>query len=167
MKTLILVRHAKSSWDNPLISDHDRPLLEIGKKRTRLVIAKLQEMKIRPDLIISSSAVRAIETARYLAKGVNYPVEMIKTSSVYYTASARELLNEFLDMPDRFNTIMLVGHNPTMTNLTNKFLSNPIDNLPTTGIVQICFKTDKWDQIHLSKIESQAVITPKNLNGNH
>ena len=163
MKTLILVRHAKSSWDNPTLSDHDRPLLEIGKKRTRLVISRLQDLKVQPDIIISSSAVRALETAKYIAKGLNYPVESIKTSDAYYMASKQELLNEFFDMPDRFNTVMLAGHNPTLTNLANKFLSQPLDNLPTSGVVKIVFDTDKWDQICKARIESELVITPKKI----
>ncbi|MFA5417601.1 MAG: histidine phosphatase family protein [Bacteroidales bacterium] len=162
MKTLILVRHAKSSWDNPNLSDHDRPLLEIGKKRTRLVISRLQNLKVQPDIIISSSAVRALETAKYIAKGLNYPVESIKASNAYYLASEQELINEFFDMPDRFNTVILTGHNPTLTNLANKFLSKPLDNLPTSGVVKICFKSNKWDQIMHAELESQDIITPKN-----
>lgn len=161
MKTLIIVRHAKSSWDNPMLTDHDRPLLEMGKKRTRLVVNKLQEMNIKPDLILCSSASRAMETAQFIAKGLNYPREAIKSSSSYYLASTRDLMNEFFDMPDRFNTIMMIGHNPTLTNLANRFLSNPLDNLPTSGVVQLCFKTESWDQIHLAELESELVITPK------
>ncbi len=163
MKTLIIVRHAKSSWDNPMLTDHDRPLLEIGKKRTRLVVNKLQDLQIKPDLIISSSATRALETAQYLAKGLGYPKETIKTSSAYYLASTRDLLNEFFDMPDRFHTVMMVGHNPTLTNLANKFLTRPLDNLPTSGIVKLCFKTDSWDQILQSELTCELVITPKSL----
>jgi len=163
MKTLIIVRHAKSSWDNPMLTDHDRPLLEIGKKRTRLVVNKLQELNIHPDLIISSSATRALETAQYLAKGLNYPKEAIKTSSAYYMASTRDLLNEFFDMPDRFNTVMMVGHNPTLTNLSNNFLTQPLDNLPTSGIVKLCFNTDSWDRILQSELTCELVITPKSL----
>jgi len=163
MKTLIIVRHAKSSWDNPMLTDHDRPLLEIGKKRTRLVVNKLQDLHLKPDLIISSSAIRALETAQYLAKGLDYPKEAIKTSSAYYMASTRDLLNEFFDMPDRFNTVMMVGHNPTLTNLANNFLTRPLDNLPTSGIVKLCFKTDSWDQILQSELTCELVITPKSL----
>lgn len=118
MKTLIIVRHAKSSWDNTHLADHDRPLLEVGKKRTRLIIAKLQDLNIQPDLIISSSAKRALETAQYLAKGLSYSKDKIKSSANYYTASATELMNEFYDMPESFNTVMLVGHNPTLTYLS-------------------------------------------------
>ncbi|HQQ12358.1 MAG TPA: histidine phosphatase family protein, partial [Bacteroidales bacterium] len=70
MKTLYIVRHAKSSWDFPEVSDHDRPLLEKGKKRTRKIIDFLQKKKVKPDLIISSSALRARETAGYLAVGL-------------------------------------------------------------------------------------------------
>jgi phosphohistidine phosphatase len=167
MKTLIIVRHAKSSWDNPMLSDHDRPLLEMGKKRTRLVVNKLQEMNIQPDLIISSSAIRAFETAQYVAKGLNYPKDAIKASESFYMASTREILNEFFDMPDRFNTLMVVGHNPTLTHLANLFLSTPLDNLPTSGVVLLHFKTDHWDQIHLSKPVREEVITPKSLKKKH
>lgn len=164
MKTMIIVRHAKSSWDNPMLTDHDRPLLEIGKKRTRLVVNKLQELGVRVDLIVSSSAVRALETAKYMAKGLGYQAELIKSSSYYYMASTQDLLNEFFDLPDQFATVMLVGHNPTLTNLANQFLTKPLDNLPTSGVVQLQFKTDKWDQIHRAEIENELIITHKKIN---
>jgi len=163
MKTLIIVRHAKSSWDNTHLADHDRPLLEVGKKRTRLIIAKLQDLNIQPDLIISSSAKRALETAQYLAKGLSYSKDKIKSSANYYTASATELMNEFYDMPESFNTVMLVGHNPTLTYLSNQFLSDPIENLPTSGAVILRFDTETWDQLPHIQAYEELIITPKDL----
>ena len=163
MKTLIIVRHAKSSWEHTHLADHDRPLLEVGKKRTRLIISRLQDLNIQPDLIISSSAKRALETAQYLAKGLSYSKDKIKSSSNYYTASHTELMNEFYDMPDDFNTVMLVGHNPTLTYLCNQFLNDPIENLPTSAVVIMRFDTETWDQLPHLQAREELVITPKDL----
>ena len=80
MKTLYIVRHAKSSWDQAGLADHQRPLLEKGKKRTKRIIDYLLENNIKADLIISSHAVRALETARIIGYALNYPVDEIRIS---------------------------------------------------------------------------------------
>lgn len=163
MKTVYIVRHAKSSWDFPHLSDHERPLLEKGKKRTRLINDYLIQNKIQVDLIVSSHAVRAYETAAIIARSINYPKESIRIDRMIYHANAERLIDQFYDMPNEINSVMLVGHNPTLTNFANQYLEKKIEWLPTSGVVCVNFKTDKWEDISLASFEPVFVITPKIL----
>ncbi|MCF8230014.1 MAG: histidine phosphatase family protein [Bacteroidales bacterium] len=163
MKTLYIVRHAKSSWDYPDLPDHDRPLLEKGKKRTKKIIDFLLENKVRVDYIISSSAERALETAKFLARAMNYPIEDIKVDPQVYHADVAKLEDQFYDLSDQFQSLMIVGHNPTFTNFANEFLENKIDWLPTSGIVCIEFDTNYWEKIFDVKSKTRFIIYPKML----
>lgn len=163
MKTLYIVRHAKSSWDHPDLHDHDRPLLEKGKKRTKKIIDHLTDKQIKVDYILSSSAVRALETAKYLARALHYPLEEIKVDSQIYRADANKLKDQFYDLSDKLKSIMIVGHNPTFTNFANYFLEEKIDWLPTSGVISINFDTDQWDRIFEAESRLNFFITPKML----
>lgn len=161
MKTLYIVRHAKSSWDSPGNADHERPLLEKGKKRTKRVIDYLLENKVQVDLIISSHAVRARSTANIIANALHYPENEIQISANVYHGDLDSLFNIFYDLSDNIHSLMLVGHNPTFTTFANNFLDKEIDWLPTSGIVCIEFDTDKWEQLPLADKKTKFVISPK------
>jgi len=133
MKTLYIVRHAKSSWKYPELPDDERPLLEKGKKRTKRVIDYLLEKKVKVDYIISSHAVRAYDTAKILAHALNYKTDEIKVDHEIYYADSDKLFNQFYDLPDRYDSIMIVGHNPAFTNFSNCFAVPNIDWLPTSN----------------------------------
>ena len=163
MKTVIIVRHAKSSLDFNDIPDLKRPLTEKGKKNTKKVIDYLLERNIRVDYILSSHAVRAIETAKILAHALNYTKEDIKSDPQLYFSDSKGILNQFYDLPDRFNTVMIVGHNPAMTDFVNRYLSEPVDHLPTSGIVSIAFMTEDWDQVPKADFEINFVLFPKEM----
>lgn len=163
MKTIYIVRHAKSSWDISETPDEKRPLLEKGKKRTKRVIDYLQAHDIKVDCIISSHAVRALETARIIAHGLKYPPEDILIDKKIYHASGDSLIDQFFDLPARFNSIMIVGHNPSLTDFANQFLKDPIENLPTSGVVSITFNTEKWEEIPLAKRKTNFILFPKEL----
>lgn len=163
MKTLYLVRHAKSSWNYPELMDEERPLLEKGKKRTKKVIDYLLKNKVEVDCIKSSHAVRAMETAKIIAHALNYPVDGIKVERQIYHANAELLFDQFFDLPESVDSLMLVGHNPAFTNFANYFLDRKIDWLPTSGVVSITFKTDAWDQIIQAKRKTNFVVLPKKL----
>ncbi|NTV82928.1 MAG: hypothetical protein HGA23_01330 [Bacteroidales bacterium] len=163
MKTIYIVRHAKSSWDQVDTPDEQRPLMEKGKKRTKKVIDFLHHNKVEVDYIISSHAVRALETARILAHALKYPKENIKIDKHVYFASGSSLIDQFFDLPERFNSVMIVGHNPSLTDFSNQFLATPIDNLPTSGVVSISFDTDKWEKIPLAARKTNFVLIPKEL----
>lgn len=163
MKTIIVVRHAKSSWDFPHLSDHERPLLEKGKKRTRLINDYLIKNNIAVDLIISSHAVRAYETAKIIARAIGYPIEEININRMIYHANADRLIDQFFDLPNNVQKVMLVGHNPTLTNFVNQYLDKKIDWLPTSGIVSIDFDTEKWEDLSMAKYKPNFVVFPKML----
>jgi len=163
MKTIYIVRHAKSSWDFPHLSDHERPLIEKGKKRTRLINDYLIKNKIQVDLIVSSHAVRAYETAAIIARSIAYPRESIRIDRMIYHTNADRLIDQFYDLSDDVNSVMLVGHNPTLTNFVNQYLDKKIEWLPTSGVVCVQFKTDKWEDLSLAPFEPVFVISPKML----
>lgn len=163
MKTIYLVRHAKSSWDFPHLSDHERPLLEKGKKRTRLINDYLIRNKIAVDLMLSSHAVRAHETARIIARAIDYPQDTIRIDRMIYHSNADRLIDQFYDLPEEVDSVMLVGHNPTLTNFANQYMEPKIEWLPTSGVVCVEFDTDKWDDISLAKYNHIFTVYPKML----
>jgi phosphohistidine phosphatase len=161
MKTLYLLRHAKSSWDNPDLSDFERPLLDKGLKKSKLMIDYLLENEITVDLIVSSPAVRALATAEIFAKALNYPIENIRKDRSIYFGDADKLYEQFFDVPRHVNAMMLVGHNPTLTNFANEFLEKKIDYIPTSGIVSISFDTDYWEKAGIAKRKTNFVVYPR------
>lgn len=163
MKTVYIVRHAKSSWDFPHLSDHERPLLEKGKKRTRLINDFLIKNKISADLIVSSHAVRAHETAKIIARAIDYPQDAIRIDRMIYHSNADRLIDQFYDLSNDFESVMLVGHNPTLTNFANHYLEEKIEWLPTSGVVCIEFDTDKWEDISMAKYRTIFTVYPKML----
>lgn len=163
MKTLYIVRHAKSSWNFPELSDDERPLLEKGKKRTRKIIDFLQNKEVKLDLIISSHAVRALETARIIGYGLDYPADEILVSRQVYHATADQLFDQFFDLKEEVNNLMLVGHNPTLTYFANKFLDEKIEWLPTSGVVSVSFDTRVWINLPMAKTHTNFIVYPKML----
>lgn len=163
MKKVYIVRHAKSSWDNPGLSDHDRPLLEKGKKRTALVGYFLAEKNISVDLIISSSAVRAYETAKIIAKYIAYPAEDIKIDSGIYHTDADSIVDGIYALPNDIQSVMFFGHNPTFTYFANQWMDESIDWLPTSGVVAISFNTNKWEDLAKAKFKTDFYITPRKV----
>jgi phosphohistidine phosphatase len=166
MKTIYIVRHAKSSWDKIDLPDQKRPLMEKGKKRTKKVISYLEDKQIRIDNIISSPAVRAYETAKILAQGLNYPADAIKIDPQLYHAEGEWILEHFRELPNRFDSVMVVGHNPSLTDLANLLLKSPIENLPTSGVVCISFDADNWKDVPVSAHRTNFILFPKELPGN-
>jgi phosphohistidine phosphatase len=163
MKTLYVVRHAKSSWEDMSLSDHDRPLLPIGEKKTKRIVNYLKGKGVLPDLFISSSATRAYETARIIAKGLGYPEEKIVKEPNLYHASDDDILKELYGLDNDIDSVMIFGHNPTLTYFVNRYLDHTIFNLPTSGLAGIVFETDKWEKIGGAKNHIQFFVTPKML----
>jgi len=146
--------------------DIDRQLLEKGLKRTRHIIDFLLKKNIQVDLVISSPAVRALETARILAHALQFPMTNHKIERLLYEGDEDKISDLFYDIPLKTESLMIVGHNLTITNFANLFLPEPIDYLPTSGIVCIQFDTNFWDEIWQAKIISNFVVTPKMLKSN-
>lgn len=163
MKHLYIARHAKSSWEDFTISDHDRPILAKGGERTKKVAAALKAKHILPGLIISSTAKRAQQTAILLAKGLGYEVDNIKFEKSIYHAMEDNILDELYGLDNNIQSVMIVGHNPAFTDFVNMFSKKMIDNLPTSAVAAITFKTDKWEKISNSKFKLDFILTPKGL----
>ncbi len=147
MKTLILVRHAKSSWDDPYQADHDRPLNERGERDAPRMGKRLKEKEITPDLIISSTATRARETAIKITQSLGVQESRIQTNKNLYHADEDMMLRLIRKLPDTADCVMLFGHNPGLTDFSNAMTEDFIDNIPTCGVVQIACPVDAWSQV--------------------
>ena len=146
MRELFIMRHAKSSWDDPMLSDFERPLNRRGKEDAPLMGEHLNRLGIKPDLIVSSPAKRAKKTAKIVAQKLGYPEEKIEWKECIYEASAQALLYLVCQLPDDAKRVMLVGHNPGFTMLANTLGDIAVENIPTAGVVGIAFDTSKWSE---------------------
>jgi len=146
VKRLYLVRHAKSSWKNPELDDFDRPLNKRGKRDAPLMGQRLREANVRPDLIISSPAKRARKTAKIIAAQIEYPGKKIQWTESLYAAETLILLQILHKIEDSVEQLMLVGHNPGLTQLAELLTKEQIDNIPTTGIFAVGLDIESWGQ---------------------
>lgn len=161
MKTLYLMRHAKSSWKHAELNDLDRPLLEKGLKRTRLIIEHLQKKNTVIEFVITSHAIRASETARLMAHAFNVEDHNFRVEKGVYMADASSLMDQFFDLPHKVSNVLMVGHNPSITSFANTFLKDKIDYLPTSGVIAIGFYTDKWEDLPLADYKTEFMVFPK------
>ena len=149
MKTVFLIRHAKSSWDDPNLDDHDRPLNKRGEKDGPKMAELFLEQFGEVDAIISSTALNIEGTDRVL-----------HTSSLYCSMS-REVHDVIRSLPDAYESVALFGHNPSFTSIANQFEGQVIPNIPTCGIVQIQSNINHWADWSARKGIIQAFIYPK------
>ena len=147
MKTLYLVRHAKSSWNNANLSDHDRPLNGRGERDAPLMGKRLRRRKPQPTIIIASSAVRAETTATLLAEAIGYPTSELKIDARLYGAEPNDVVSIIRELDNAIDCAMLVGHNPTFTDLINTLGGCEIDNVPTCGMAVLTFPIENWAKI--------------------
>ena len=163
MITLTLIRHGKSSWNDSSLSDWERPLKNRGKKDALLVGNKLKEENILPDKIVSSSAKRAYDSAKRIAECLSYPESKIAITDDIYFATMDQLIGIIKNLNSDWEHVFLFGHNPYFTDLANKFGDRLIGNLPTTGVYQITFKCEKWEDIATENGKCSYFLTPKEL----
>ncbi len=161
MKELILVRHAKSSWKAPTLDDRERPLNQRGERDAPEMGARLARRKDRPDLIVSSPAVRTLETARIIAKKLGYARGSIVVEERLYGAGVAELLDVIRHADESVATLMLFGHNPGLTELANHLGPRPIPNLPTCGVLHLGFETDTWSIVGYARGDEVLFDFPK------
>ena len=164
-KEILLVRHAKSSWDDPYLDDHDRPLNERGLRNAPDMGKRLQGLGIRTDAWISSTALRAITTAEILAEQVGFPPDQIQRSKDLYHASATELQEFIAGLDDAIGSAILFGHNPGMSSLVANLYGLPIDNLPTSGVVHLQFNENTWSAVSSAPPARAYFDFPKNESG--
>jgi len=153
-KLLLILRHAKSSWEFEELSDHDRPLNNTGKRDAPLMGRKLLKQQLVPQLIISSSAVRAHSTARKVAKACGYEDEIL-IDPVLYGSGYSDYLNVLINQEDKHDIIMLVGHNPISEQLV-EVLTGEIVTMSTCAIACISLPITSWKQI-IAKTKGQLL----------
>jgi phosphohistidine phosphatase len=146
MKKLLIIRHAKSSWKDPYLEDHERPLSPRGSKDMPKMAHRLKSKSIFPDLIYASDAVRAEATALLLVQHLALPMTSITLTRDLFHASSNTILAKIHSCPDTYGSLAIIGHNPGLNELIWSLGEN-IDNLPTAGIFGITFNTDKWKTV--------------------
>lgn len=147
MKTLYLIRHAKSSWKNELLDDFERPLNHRGKQDAPMMGKRLKKLEIMPDAVVSSPAKRARKTTAKIAKELEYPVEKIQLVPEIYEAEIIDLLQVIEQLSDSASSVFLVGHNPGMSGLAEYLTGDFPGNLPTCSVFAIDFQIDSWQEV--------------------
>jgi len=160
MKNLIVIRHAKSSWEAPL-KDIDRPLDQRGINDAHLVAANCIKFIPSTYIMWSSPAKRASETALIFAQNISYPIESIDFKDELYTFDENQLEKVIKSCSNVFESVILFGHNEAITNFVNKFGDVFIDHVPTSGFVSLQFDTDNWEKIN--KGRTKKTIFPKKI----
>lgn len=160
MKNLIVIRHAKSSWEVP-VNDKERPLTHKGMKDAHLVSSHINNFIPKTYIMWSSSAKRALDTALIFAQNMSYPIEYIVYKDDLYTFDEKKLEKVVKSCNNLFESIILFGHNEAITNFVNKFGDTFINNVPTAGFVSLQFDTDNWNKIKKGK--TKKIIFPKDL----
>jgi phosphohistidine phosphatase len=158
MKTLYLIRHAKSDWNNSGLTDFDRPLNKRGLKDAAFMAEKLNELDFNPTFVVCSPAQRTKTTAQLIANS---------TSTLFdpaiYEASLQDLTRLISFLPNQQKDIALIGHNPSITALANYLTDDFIDNMPTCSIVKIELEIDNWDEVVQGIGIKKYFITPKSF----
>lgn len=145
MKTLYIIRHAKSSWSDISLDDFERPLNKRGKNDAPVMGARLKQKNIMPDIIFSSSAKRAKMTAKIIANEIDYKKKIIFKKRIY-EADINALHNMLKNIDDKYNIAFLIGHNPELNELA-EFYVDYDDNLPTCAIIGIEFLCEHWKNV--------------------
>ena len=160
MKTLFLIRHAKSSWGDTALPDEDRPLNDRGRRDAPKMGERLAKRDVKPDLILSSPAMRALETAEIIAKKLDYRRKDIVVDGRLYAVGADELLDVIHKLGDKLERVMLFGHNPGLTELAHR-LSSKIAHMPTCAVAEFTFDAKSWSKIGKVKLAKVAFDYPK------
>jgi phosphohistidine phosphatase len=159
MKTLFLLRHAKSSWDDPNLPDFDRPLNKRGLKTAPFVGKLMKERKIQPDIILSSPAKRAAHTAELVKESGQLKANIMFNEEIY-EASPLKLLSILSKVEDKYLSVLMVGHNPGMEELL-KILTGENESMPTAALAKIELKISSWKEISENSGKLEFLIRPK------
>ena len=160
MKTLYMVRHAKSSWKHDVI-DHQRPLKGRGKRDCKLVSEKVKQDVKPPQLIISSDANRALSTAKYFKEVFNISDKKFKTDHDLYDFGGQNVMRIIKELDDSLDKVMIVGHNHAFTSIVNMLGDDHINNVPTCGFIVLEFEVDSWKDVKSGKLVTK--IFPREL----
>jgi len=169
-KKLFLMRHAKSSWDDPKLDDHERPLTTRGRKAAAGMAGYIRDKKIAPDVILCTSAVRARETLELLrAELPNTPT--VKIEPKLYPATSEDLLRRIRRLSPRASSVLVIGHNPAMQELVLSLASRgpELDSVrkkfPTSALAILEARVDRWGALAPEGAALVGFVTPKKLKG--
>ena len=142
MKTLLILRHAKSSWKNTGLADHDRPLAKRGQRDAPRMGRLLRDENLTPDLILSSTAKRALDTAEAVAEASGYEGE-VESRPEFYMAGAEAYLRALRALSDDYECVMVIGHNPGLEELV-EVLTGEAEAMPTAALAQVALTLKRW-----------------------
>jgi phosphohistidine phosphatase len=167
MKTLYLVRHAKSSWEDPYQKDIVRPLNKRGKRDAPKMGKRLKEKHIHPDLIVTSPAERALTTSILMAQAIGYAQDNINTDKKLYHAGPEQILTVIRKLSERHQVVFVYAHNPGITEFANKLSTESFitDNIPTCGVVAFRIAIESWKDVDWKTGEMEFYDYPKNKQG--
>lgn len=161
MKTIAFIRHAKSDWNNDL-PDFERPLKKRGKNDAPMMGKYIRDSFTLPDLIISSPATRARQTAELLAAELGYPADSIAYARELYMADSETYFRIIHEIEDNVDNVYIVSHNPGTENIINQISDARLDHMPTCGIAQIGFEVNAWLDVHEASGKILRFDIPKN-----
>ncbi|MBI4617050.1 MAG: histidine phosphatase family protein [Planctomycetes bacterium] len=161
MKTLLVLRHGKSSWQDPFLADPDRPLKKRGKRAAKKMGEEIRRRALLPELVLSSKAKRARQTAKRAAEAMGYEGEVLREKDLYFT-SAKKHLDVIAGLDDRHSRVLLVGHNPDLEDLVEK-LTGESPALPTAALAAIELAIDAWKDVAPGKGTLSFLVKPKEL----
>lgn len=163
-RTLVMIRHAKSSWANPLQSDFERPLNDRGERDAPRMGERLKALGLQPDLIVSSTARRARQTAKRIAGTMDYDADNIRWVDTLYHCISSVFVEVIHDISDEIQTLFIVAHNPGITEFANELSDRfRIDNMPTCSVVAARFSAAQWADFANSDKEVILFEYPKKL----
>lgn len=160
-RKLFIIRHGKSSWDNQGLDDFDRPLAERGIRSATDMAHRLNDLGLVPELILSSPANRALNTALIMSKIWGLEASTLQIHDPIYMAYISEIEQIVAEVPSEIRHLAIFGHNPTFTMYANIFLEEPLDNLPTAGVVIVTLETKGWERIGRSHVKGTYFDYPK------
>lgn len=162
MKTLLILRHGKSSWDDPQVSDHERPLKKRGKRDVPRMGTLLGKQNLIPDLIVSSTAERAFRTAELVAESCGYTGVIRRTGTLYH-GSLHDFTKALNEVDDDCDRVMIVGHNPGFEELL-KTLTGREERLPTAALARVNLPIASWNELTLNTRGTlESVWRPKEM----
>ena len=162
MKTLLVLRHGKSSWSDPSLADHDRPLKGRGKRAAKKIGKLLGERDLLPDLIVTSTARRAKSTARRAAEAAGYDGETIETRELYFSGVGQQLAAVARHARPGDARVMIVGHNPALEELVETLTGGEI-RLTTANLAVVDFDVDDWRELPSARGELRLLVRPREL----
>lgn len=162
-RRLYIIRHGKSSWDEEGLDDIDRPLAPRGHRNADTMARRLIERGTVPGMIFTSPANRALTTAQIMSRLWDLPPASMQIHDELYMAYEEEIDDVVGMAPDSVTDLAIFGHNPDFTLYANRFLDEPLDNLPTAGVVIVTFESDSWKGIGRAKVKQTYMDYPKRI----